>query len=242
MNLMVLSLERSKAAPLQLWLTMDHVKEDPGLCDLISPHIQHIETLQFHELTIIGDLTQTLPNFPQSMPNLQSLGLSRPEWDSEWDPSTDPFGSSQFPNTLRSLSLEGIPLYPPFLKLRTLTELFLYYYTAHPPLDTLLDLLEENPSLESVELQIVHEESPPQVSQDRSVVLNQLQRLSIACWNATIARTLITSIPLRKGVHLEIDFNDVTGDLALNDIILGRVVNYLRNNFLQKKEKLHTST
>ena len=169
MGLMELTLERSKAAPLQLKL--DSRFSDPETFrDLITPYIQNVETLEFEELTIIEDLTQLLPNFPQSTPNLQSLKLELKDDRPEWEPSIDPFGS--FPNTLRYLTLSNIPLYPFFLKIRTRTELSLHYYTVKPPLDALLDCLDGNPSLKSVNLGIGFEESPAHVSRRRAVVLN----------------------------------------------------------------------
>ena len=118
MGLMALTLERSKAAPLQLKL--DSGFSDPEtFCDLITSYIQNVETLEFEELTVIEDFTQVLPYFPQSTPNLLSLKLEHEDDRPEWDPSIDPFGS--FPNTLRSLTLSDIPLYPSLLKVRTLT-------------------------------------------------------------------------------------------------------------------------
>ena len=74
MGLMPLTLERSKAAPLQLKLDLG--SSDPEtFCDLITPYIQNVETLEFEELTVIEDLSQVLPNFPQSSPNLRVLKL-----------------------------------------------------------------------------------------------------------------------------------------------------------------------
>ena len=63
MGLMELTLERSKAAPLQLKLDLGF--SDPETFrDLITPYIQNIETLEFEELIIIEDLSQVLPYFP----------------------------------------------------------------------------------------------------------------------------------------------------------------------------------
>ena len=230
---MVLSLERSKGVPLRLWL--DNTFSDRRkLRDLIAPYIQNTETLEFFDLTTIEDLMQVLPNFPQSMPILRSLLLEHLNDESEWDPSIDPFKS--FPDTLRSLSLHEVPLYPSFLKLRTLTELSLRYHDVHLPLDTLLDFLEENRSLDSVELVINYSEFLAQISQRRTVVLNQLHYLSIACWDVMIGRTLVSSIPLRRGAHLEItSCSNGTGS-RLNDILSDIPVTHLSNlspNFME---------
>ena len=89
----------------------------------------------------------------------------------EWDPSIDPFGS--FPNTLISLTLSDIPLYPPSPKVGTLMELSLHYNTVNPPW-TPLYFLEGNPLLKSVKLEIDPYEYPAQVSWRHTVALNQL--------------------------------------------------------------------
>ena len=218
-GMMALSLERSKAAPLRLELCM---MDCFRLRDLIIPRLQNIETLCCDQHVGLEDFIQTFPNFPRSTPNLRSLKL---EHAPTWDPSTDPF--NLFPNTMRSLSLYDIPLYPSFLGLRTLTDLSLHYYMVRPPLDAFLDLLGGNCSLERVDLRIGFDEFPVPTLRNRDVIMNQLQRLSITCWDATIARAVITRIPLRRGVHLEITFRDEIGGLGLNDILSDISVTHL---------------
>ena len=230
MRLTVLTLERSKAAPLQL-------KLDPPMscragsrarfCDLITPYIQNVETLRFEQLTKVEELTQMLPNFPLSTPNLRLLELGHEGFGPLLDPSTDPFES--FPDTLRSLALYDLPLYPSFLKIRTLTELSLRYCAVQPPLDTLLDFLEGNRSLESVDLHIYHEEYPAQIPRRREVVLNQLHHLSISSWDPMVARTLISTISLRRGTHLNIAFPDEDTELGLNETLSGISTTHLLN-------------
>ena len=63
-----------------------------------------------------------------------------------------PFGS--FTPALKHLSLMAIPLYPPFLRLRTLADLTLLNYRSNLHLDIILDFLEENRSLECATLNI----------------------------------------------------------------------------------------
>ena len=226
MGLMALTLERSGAAPLQLRLR-NSVPIIQNFRDLITPHIQNTEILKFLELTTLEDFTQVLPNFPRSMPNLRLLDLEHKCSMPGWDPSNDPFGL--FPDTLRSLTLYDIPLYPPFLKIRTLTELSLQYYKVQPSLDTLLDVLEENRSLESVDLNIDSDEYPIQVSQRPAVILNQLRHLLITSWDATISRILISNIPVRRGAHLGITLYGQIGGLGLNDILSGISMTHLSN-------------
>ena len=227
MSLMALSLERSKAAPLQLRLTMDDVTPESGFRELMEPYIGNIEILWFAGFATTEDLARTLPNFPQSTPNLRSLELSIDGSVPGWEPSIDPFAS--FPDTLRSLELIDAPLYPSFLKLRTLTELSLHFYVIHSSMSTLLDLLEENRSLESVEINISIDEFPAHVSQPRVVTLNQLQRLMIACRDPMIARTMIASIPLRRGVHLGLELREEDSNFTLNSILSGISMSHLSN-------------
>ena len=237
-SLVTLSLERSQSVPLRLWLRTDLVRQNPGFCDLIMPYIQNTKSLQFHRLSAIGDIIQVLPRFPQSMPNLQSLELIHPNGP-EWDPSIDPFES--FPNTLRSLSLFNIPLYPSFLKLRTLTKLSLRYYKPYPPLGTLLDFLEENRSLESVNLAIPFKKDPAQVSQRRAMNMGRLQRLSTTLWDVTVARILTSSIPLRRGAHLEITFCHKDVVSASNDILSGISTAHFSNSSLPTSMEYQSS-
>ena len=145
----------------------------------ITPYIQKIEVLQFEELRKVEDLILVLPNFPQSTSNLRSLILAAHDDNTRgWDPSIDPLGS--FPSSLRSLELDDIPLYPSFLDIRTLTELSLRYKKVKPHLDTLLELLEGNHSLERVKIKIYSKDFPTPFSQVRAAIANRIQRLSIS--------------------------------------------------------------
>ena len=225
MELTALTLERSKTAVLELRLD-PHTAGFTSFCDLILPYVQNIGTLQFGVFGTPEQLTQALPNFPQSTPNLRMLELIS---SNGLDASIDPFGS--FPNALRSLSLIDIPLYPSFLKLRTLTKLYLEYSQMDcPALDTLLGFLEENHSLESVDLTIrTDQEFSARISHRQAVITNRLQHLSIASRDAMVARTLISSTPLRRGAHLEITFPCRGAGLGLNDILSNISMTHLSN-------------
>ena len=222
-NLAKLSLERSKAAPLQLQLIGTFISQGRGLHDLIMPYIQNIETLRFEELTAIEDLTRIFPNFPQSMPNLRSLDLGHWYDQPGWDPSIDPFGS--FPNTLRSLSLNNIPIYPSLLRLRTLTKLTLCFYTVYPP-SNLLDFLGDNRSLKHLDIAINSEALPVHILQRRAIVMDQLQYLSISS-DVADAKTLVSSVPLRRGAKLDISFHG--SHTGLGDILSGISLTHLLN-------------
>ena len=72
-SLATLSLERSKAAPLEIDVNLS--TRDRKFSDLLLPHIWNTGSLNVRGLSSIKDLTQALPNFPQSTPNLRSLTL-----------------------------------------------------------------------------------------------------------------------------------------------------------------------
>jgi len=129
------------------------------------------------------------------MPNPWSLDLVHTDDDDapDWDPSIDPFGL--FSSTLTSLYLYDIPLYPSFLRLRTLTKLRLHYYKIRPTIDTLLTFVEDNQSLQSVVLTIDFKNTLASISQRRAPITNRVRCLSVSCWDATTARTLISNIP-----------------------------------------------
>ena len=232
----ILSLQRSKSAPLQFILDIGILRQDPEFRDLIMPHIQNTKTLQFDDFPTIEDFTQVVPNFPRSMPNLRSLGLERSSNEPDWDPPIDPFKS--FPHTLRSLLLSDIPLYPSFLKIRTLTKLSLRYYSIRAPLGSILDLLEKNRSLESVELGIGSDGPPVLTSQRRVAITSRLQHLLIDCCDAMTIRTLISSIPLRRGAYLGIHLRSEHG---LNDILSGISMTHLANLPLPTSMEYHSA-
>jgi len=221
---MELCLERSKGAPLQLDLD---VSWGPECRDLITPYIQNTETLRCDSIVAVEDFTQTLPNFPQSTPNLRSLILEHAIDYPTRDPSTDPFES--FPNTVTSLSLYDIPLYPSFLEIGTLTTLTLHHFEVRPPLDAFLDLLEGNRLLEYVDLTIDFDELPSPIPRHRDVIMSQIRHLSIACVDARIARTIVSSISLLRGSRLEITVYSGGAGLGLNDILSGTSVAQLPN-------------
>ena len=74
-SLAMASLQRAKLAPLQIHLDVDQIMESSGFAVLIIPHIQNLETLDIDSISAVEEFAQTLPNFPQSVPNLRSLSL-----------------------------------------------------------------------------------------------------------------------------------------------------------------------
>ena len=193
-----LSLAQCKAAPLELRLSASRFKKNPEFSTLMTPYIRNIEKLYSWKIAAIEVLAQIPPNLHQSTPNLRSLLIvGRGDWD--W--STDPFGP--FTPTLTHLSSAHIPLYPSFLCLGALTYLSLHYKRFDLHLDTLLDFLEENRSLEHANLAIRFGQPSLRSSSRQIVMRNRLQVLSMSS-GAADTKALISKIALRRGAHLGI--------------------------------------
>jgi len=224
--LAALSLERAKAAPLEIHLNMHQIREDPQFLDLLAPYTQNTETLCITRLFTVEDLVHTLPLL--SAPNLRSLTLSD-GGVGEWDRSIDPFELST--RALRYLSLDGIPFYPSFSSLRTLTELAdLSDIRFNLHLDTLLDFLEENRSLTRANICIRFTEPSLRNSRRRAAIGNQLRHLQITCYDAVDGQALISNISLSKGAELAFHcWGDGAPDVRVNDVLLGISTGHLSN-------------
>ena len=194
-SLAATSLERAKAAPLEVSLDMGGIRDHPRFFDLLIPHIPNIETLWLNRVLT----TEELVLFSQHpMPNLRSLTL-RNEEPGTWGPP-DPFETSAL--TLRYLSLEAVPLFPSLLNLTTLTELHLIYPQANLHLDTILDFLEANRSLTILMLQVEFMGPSFRSSRRRTAIENQLRSLHIICYDAKDGQALLSNIALSKGADL----------------------------------------
>ena len=219
-NLMALSLERAKATSLIVHLDMD--KGEAGFFDVLAPYVQNIDTLHAEGYTTIEKFRQALPKFPQSTPNLRSLSLSS---DTYWDRSIDPFES--LTTNLRYLKLGNIPLYPSLLRLRSLKRFAYANHKFDLHLDTLLDFLEGNRMLEHVILGVSFREASLRSSRRQTAMGNRIQCLSIYCHYPMDGQAIISSIPLRRGAHLNITLTSMDG--RLNDILSGVSTTHLLN-------------
>ena len=224
-ELAALSLARAKAARLNVSIDICQFRADPTSFGLLTPYLQNIDTLCARDLPSIEELTRALPGFPQSTPNLRSLTLLCTYSSAKWDPSIDPFES--LTPTLKCLSLFKVPLYPSLLNLKTLTDLTLRSHCFEFHLDTLLDFLEQNRSLESAVLDIRFMGPALRYSRRRAPIKNRLRHLSIPCNNPMNAQALVSNMALRRGAHLEISsFDQNTG---LNEILSDIATTHLSN-------------
>ena len=235
---MAMSLERAKSAPLEINLNAPLASGGRQYSDLLIPYIQNTKTFKANYISAI-EFKEMFPNFPQSMPNLQSFTLLASH-GVQWDRYIDPFES--FPPTLRRLKLLGISLCPSLLELRALTELDLRDRRFNHHLDTLLDFLEENRSLESVMLSLKFEEHSPHNPRRRVAIISQLRHLEIGCFNAIDGRALISSIALPKGAQLVFSCCPLNGtgptvDDVLSGISTTHLLNLLSPTFMEYRAR-----
>ena len=194
-----LSLERAKAAPLEVSITFGFGNRS---FDLLLPHAHKVVSLECDGLTAMEELAQALPNFPKSMPKLQSLSLSSHTYNDRGR-VIDPFDFSTH-TTLRKLSLYDFPLLPSFLGLRALTEFNLLATGRSLHVDTLLRFLEENQSLEHASLNVNFEDASLSRPRRQIPIKSTLQYLLVFCGDEGVAKLLISNIALRKGATLEL--------------------------------------
>ena len=221
-NFAALSLERAKAAPLEIYIYMGVMREDPQFLDLPVPHFQNTQTLRVTGLLSIKDLF-VFSQHP--MINLRSLMLSD-LGVGDLDRSIDSFELSA--HALRYLDLVGVPLYPSFLNIRTLTWLNLFDHQCNLHLDTFLDILEENRSLTSAKLRIWFIEPSLRSSRRRAPIENQLKYLRISCDNPMDGQALISGIALSKGAELEFTCRGGYG-VGVNDVLSNISTTYISN-------------
>ena len=199
-SLAALSLQRAKAAPLDIRLEMAQVKKTPGFSDLLASHMKNAGSLLVHFGFPIQQLAQTIPIFPQSMPNLRWLSLIGQPEGGNW--SIDPFGPLS--PALAGLDLTFIPLYPSFLQLRALTFLSVFHSQFNLHLDTLLDFLEQNHSLKRATLVIKFTDPSLRSSRRQVTIRNSFKNLTIGSPDVMDANALMSSVAPQRVLHLEI--------------------------------------
>jgi hypothetical protein len=190
-----LSLERCKTAPLELRLDVYQGGITPGFSDLVSPWIWNTKVLSVDSHFTKEEFVQTLRNFLPSMTNLRSLSLFGGIGSGLLDWSDDPCG--QLAPSLTYLHLLNIPLYPSFLDLWTLTNFTIFHSHFSLHLDTLLDFLEENCSLEYAVLHIKFTHPSLVNSLCRFPIRNRLRNLSTSSYSVADLNALISKITVQ---------------------------------------------
>ena len=156
-------------------------------CSALGTTAQQVST--FEEL-------KTLLTSSEPLPNPEELKI-----DYKGEPSTeDPFDSESLPPTLqslKSLSLNSIPLYPAFQKINTLTK-FIYAIPADVSVDTVLDFLEHNVSLMHLELYILSHCDNFRSSTHTDPISNRLKYLKIVAVEIEYLEVLIPRIHVQS--------------------------------------------
>ena len=140
------------------------------------------------------------------MSNLTSLELEQTEEPTESFPSNETLTPPLFRSIskLKSLHSTRTPLYPTVFNIASLVELKLIGYTGALNFGRFIDFLHLNPSLEIVTLDLQFTEGSVRIAPDRTVSLLQLRHLVFTCANAADTKGLLSSMSLRRGVHIEI--------------------------------------
>lgn len=189
-------------APLELWIDVRQGGVTPEFFDLMIPYLQNTKVLGIDSGLTGREFAETLQKFLPTTPNLQSLSLFGDAGDALLDWSNDSRGQSTPPLTY--LYLSTIPLYHSFLRLTTLTNFTLYHSQFNLQLDTLLDFLAENRSLEYAVLDIQFVHPSLRNSRCRVPIKNRLRSLSISSSCAMDVKALISKIAVQKGAHLTV--------------------------------------
>jgi hypothetical protein len=223
-SLAALSLERSRTALLKIYLNLR--VENREFIDLLLPRILDIGSLRIQGFSSPQELIMLLPDFPLSTPNLRSLGLrGKHVPNSERNQSIDPF--EPFGDSLRHLSIHHFHLCPSLLGLTSLTELEILDYRLNTPIDTLLNFLKENRSLETAILGVGFAKRSLRRSKLDAPIENQLRHLSIRCAYSVDGKALISGIALQRGAHLDILHTGV--DHTLSGVLSGVSLEHLAN-------------
>jgi hypothetical protein len=185
------------------------VEGDEAFLNALLPHVPRIGSLRLTDHSSIETVTDELPGFFASpMLGLTSLELQQTEDPAQLFPPDNSPIPPPFHNVsrLKSLSLTQTPLYPTLFTIRSLVELKLIGYTIPFQFDALLGLLDSNPNLELVVLDVQFVTSSVKTNPARKVPLARLRNLSITCSEPIDSKGLLSCIHLPRGVHIEVVF------------------------------------
>ena len=168
--------ERTGTAPLTANILASDIKSDKCFLQTLLPHLHRISNISLTGyVEPYGDIQKIFAGlFVSPMPNITSLSLDFPRIPPHFIPSD----------------------------IKSLVELKLAHYCD--PFQNLIELLESNPNLEVVELDIGSwsAEASGSTTQERAVSLPRLQHLEITCGHPSEARTLFSSLSLPRGVKI----------------------------------------
>ena len=204
-----LCLERAGDVPLTVDITVSDIRGDEDFLELSLPQASRIGRLRLTGYSIIETVADDLPGFfGSSIPNLTSLELQQTEEPVELFPSREVPVPPIFQNIskLESLSSTRTPLYPTLLGATSLRELKLLGYASPFHFGTFIGLLDSNPSLERLvlDIQFITDSVNTILRRTRTVILPHLQELSITCSKPIDSKGLLSCIPLTRGAHIEI--------------------------------------
>ena len=202
-----LCLERAGAVPLAVDITVPDIKNGEDFLESLIPQTSRIGRLRLSGYSTIETVADDLPGFlGSSMPNLTSLNLQQTTEPAELFPSREAPVPSLFQNVakLESLCLARTPLYPAVLSATSLRELKLLGYANPFHFGTFLGLLDANPGLERVVLDIQFITGSVKIEPARKVVLPRLQVLSITCSKPIDSKGLLSCIPPTRGARVEV--------------------------------------
>ena len=208
-----LCFERAGTVPLTVDITVSDIKSGENLLESLLPQISRICCLRLTGYSSIEAVVDDLPGFfDSSMPNLTSLELQQTMEPTTLFPSSEAPQPPVFRNVerLESLSLTRTPLYPALLSITSLKELKLLKYTTPFHFGTLLELLDSNPSIERVVLDIQFIADSVETAPARATSLPRLRHLSITCSEAIDAKGLLSCISLPQGTRLEVSCSQWT--------------------------------
>ena len=202
-----LCLERAGVVPLTVDITVSDIKSGEDFLESLIPQTSRIGRLRLTGYSTIETVAVDLPGFlVSSMPNLTSLELQQTTEPAELFPSREAPVPSLFQNVakLESLCLARTPLYPAVLSATSLRELKLLGYANPFHFGTFLGLLDANPGLERVVLDIQFITGSVKIEPARKVVLPRLQVLSITCSKPIDSKGLLSCIPPTRGARVEV--------------------------------------
>ena len=203
-----LCLERARAVPLAVDITVSDVDEGSYFLQALLPHVARVVHLSLAGYTSIGVVAAGLPGFfASSMPDLTSLELHQTEEPEELFPSSEVPPVFESVSKIKFLHLTRTPLYPALFGIASLVELRLIGYTNPFHFETFARFLTSNPNLETAVLDVRFTIGSVRMDPARMISLARLRHLSITCAEPIDAKGLLSRVTLPPGIRLEIEYS-----------------------------------